>query len=195
MDADEATSAISRLERLLTASTRPEPLVAVGETGLDYRGAIGPESKQFQRSIFRQHLRLARLTGLPLTIHCVAAYGDLIAELQACPPPPSIIHGFSGKPELARAICRMGHAIGIGGMITHPKAKHLKAAIHAIPSKQLVLETDSPDQSPWERRPAPNEPSFLPDIAMAAATILNLDVQELLERTAQNACRYFKLPT
>lgn len=188
---DEASAALERLETLLLSKERPTPIVAVGETGLDYRTQYA--DRAWQRRVFREHLRLSRLTGLPLVIHCVRAYGELLRELQACPPPPSIIHGFTGKAQLARQLCDMGHAIGVGGMITNPQAKHLKEAILQIPREQLLLETDTPDQTPWHRRPAPNEPSFLPEIAQAAAAILGVPHQELLEQCADNAARYLRI--
>lgn len=188
---DEASAALKRLATRMLSPTRPPQIVALGETGLDYRAPYA--DRAWQRRVFREHLRLSQLTGLPLVIHCVGAYGDLLHELQACPPPPSIIHGFSGKAQLARQLCDKGHAIGVGGMITNPRAKHLKEAILQIPPEQLLLETDTPDQTPWQRRPAPNEPSFLPDIAEAAAAILGMPTQALLEQCAINAARYLRI--
>lgn len=190
----ELDAALERLRTLATKDFRPAPWVALGECGLDYRHRPSHEERERQRKVFREHLRLSKATKLPITIHCIGAFGDLLAELQSQEPAPSVIHGFSGKAELARQICAMGHYIGVGGMITHPRARHLKESLRVIPPDRLLLETDSPDQTPWERRPAPNEPSFLVDIAGAAAHILGESVDDLMERCNENARRLLRIP-
>lgn len=194
MSRAEVDAALERLRTQATSDSRPMPWVALGECGLDYRGRPSLEARERQRWVFREHLRLSRDTKLPITIHCIGAFGDLLEELQSQVPAPSVIHGFTGKAGLARQICALGHYVGVGGMITHPRARHLKESLSAIPPDKLLLETDSPDQTPWERRPAPNEPSFLVDIAAEAARLLGLSTEALMQRCSENARRLFGIP-
>ena len=57
----------------------------------------------------------------------------------------------------------------------------------------MLIETDSPDQTPSPRRPARNEPAFLPDVAAAVAAARGEPVAEVAARTTANARRLLGL--
>src|SRR5581483_1239277 len=52
-------------EQFKTLARHPR-VVAIGETGLDHHYAPTPGDREFQAVVFREHIRLARETGLPL---------------------------------------------------------------------------------------------------------------------------------
>lgn len=96
------SSIISRLKNL----AHDRRVVAIGEVGFDKKRGGATE---YQTEIFLLHAALAEETRKPLIIHCVGRYGlltDLHRELR--PTQPWIIHGFTGKPELARQLVAEG---------------------------------------------------------------------------------------
>lgn len=84
-------------------------VVAIGETGLDKRR--GP-SLDIQIPLFRRHIELAESVRKPLIVHCVGAWQELLALPR--PRVMTIIHGFRGKPELARQLTAAGFFLSLG---------------------------------------------------------------------------------
>lgn len=129
-DTENATDAdIGEIERL-AADPR---VVAIGETGIDMlRGA----SVEKQREIFERHIELSERLGKPLILHVVKAFPEIIRLRRLHKPRQRwIVHGFRGKPELARELLHHGFDISIG-QVYNPAA----AAI--IPPECLFHETD-----------------------------------------------------
>lgn len=107
--------------------------VAVGECGLDaLRG--GPEGRQ--EAVFALQARMADRLGKPLIIHCVRRYDRLLALRRSLRPHVEwIIHGFRGKPALARQLLAAGISLSLG-----PRHNPDTAAI--IPEHRRYSESD-----------------------------------------------------
>ena len=56
-------------------------------------------------------------------------------------------------------------------------------AVRAVPDEFLLVETDSPDQTPWNRRPGPNEPAFLIDVISTIAAIRDQSPERIARLT------------
>lgn len=167
---------------------------AIGECGLDFRGARGVgSSRDRQFEAFRAHLALARETGLPLSIHCVAAHGPMIDLLTEAPTPPSVLHAFSGSAEVGRTLVEHGHYLSFAGNLCLDSARKVVAAARFAPRDRIVLETDSPDQTPPRRRPAANQPAFIVDVAERLAEIRGETLADVAAYTTANARRLFGL--
>lgn len=108
-------------------------VVAIGETGLDkLRGAPMP----IQEEVFVAHVRLSEELGKPLIIHAVGTYNRLIELRKKLHPTQAwLIHGFRGKPELARQLVRAGFEISLG-------SKYNPGVPDAIPFERLHHESD-----------------------------------------------------
>jgi TatD DNase family protein len=171
----------------------PPRLRAIGECGLDFLRARTPESREHQIQVFRGHLELARTTGFPLSMHCVHAHAPLLELLRERPTPPSVMHAFTGSAELARQFVAAGHYISFAGNLCLSNARKVLAAARAVPDDRVLLETDSPDQTPPNRRPADNEPAFIVDIAQRLASVRAVELGELARMTFANACRVFRV--
>src|SRR5690606_23378128 len=108
-------------ERLSEALDAAPEAVAIGECGLDFGRAYAPRGREDARArqlaVLDVHLALARRRGLPLLLHCLGAHGALVERLEAAPTPPSILHAFSGSPEIADRLCRAGHFISFAGAL------------------------------------------------------------------------------
>lgn len=185
---------ISQLQQLITEN-RGNPVVAVGETGLDYHYDFSP--RPVQQAVFRAQIDLAFDCGLPLIIHEREATADCLHILQEqaaagrLRPVPGVFHCFSGSPETAAILLAMGFYIGIDGPVTFRNARKTPEVIRMCPTDRLLLETDSPYLTPVPYRGQRNEPAFLPLIAEKVAEILQMSLAEIARITSENACRIF----
>lgn len=178
--------------RVLSAvSERDARMCAIGECGLDFLRGRAPDQRAHQISVFREHLDLARTTGLPLTIHCVKAHGPMLELLRERPTPPSVMHAFSGSADVARACVEAGHYVSFAGNLLLANARKVVEAAVAIPDDRLLIESDAPDQTPPARRPLANEPAFIVDVAERLAALRETSVEAIAATTFRNACRVF----
>lgn len=191
--ADRLADALEGVESAENGRIPGKRPVAIGECGLDFARARDGASRDRQLAVLDVHLAASRRTGLPLLLHCVKAHGALLDRLLAAPTPPAILHAFSGSAEIAAALCRAGHYIAFAGAVTNPRARRPKEAVAAVPADRLLLETDAPDQTPFARRPARNEPAFIVDTAQAIADLRKITLAELAEQTTANACRALRV--
>ncbi len=178
----------------LAARLDTTSVVAIGECGLEFGTAIEVgATRARQVAVLRAHLSEARRRGLPLLLHCLHAHAVLLEVLTEAPLPPSILHSWSGSADLALRFCKAGHYISFAGSITLPRARRPGESARAVPADRLLIETDSPDQTPFNRRPLRNEPAFLPDIAAAVAAARGESFAQIAEQTTDNARRVLRL--
>jgi TatD DNase family protein len=180
---------------VLEAALRRGGAVGVGECGVDGPSAGAGAPMERQVAVLRGHLRLARLLGLPVMLHCLRAHDALLALLAEEPlPAGGVLHSFSGSAEQARAYARFGLHFAFAGPITYERARKPLAAARAVPREKLLLETDAPDQTPRPRR-GRNEPAHLPLVAAAIAGAMGATVEEVDALTTANARALFRLPS
>lgn len=170
-----------------------EKVKAIGEIGLDYYWQE-PE-KEIQQYWFRKQLQLAHETNLPVIIHSREAAADTykIMKEEKADKLDGVIHCFSYTKETARDYLNWNYYFGIGGVVTFQNAKKLKEAVEYIPMENIVLETDSPYLAPVPFRGKRNSSLNLPLIAKAIAEIKNMDVEKVVEITAENTRKLYRL--
>ena len=125
---------LTTLRRLVAAAADPR-VVAIGECGFDrLRGA----DMERQVAVFDFQARLAARHGLPLIIHCVKAYDVLAAAVRRHRPTAGmwIVHGFRGKPALARQLIDLGLSLSLGSRF-NPEV------LAVIPPERLYRESDA----------------------------------------------------
>ena len=168
-----------------------EKIVAIGEIGLDY---YWPEpDKEVQKKWFKEQLKLAKETGLPVIIHSRDAAADTLEILKEWDvhKTKGVIHCFSYTWEIAREYLNMDYHFGIGGVITFKNAKKLKEAVLHIPMEKILLETDCPYLAPEPYRGKRNQSGYIFYVAEQLAELKNLSREEVLEITAENAKRFY----
>ncbi len=167
--------------------------VAVGEIGLD--GLLDFPPPGLQEEALRGQLRLAVSRGRPVVIHCRKAMGRLLAILkeEGAQQVGGIAHAFSGSPETALELVRLGFAIGFGGTLTYPGAKRASEVLAKLPEDWVVLETDAPDMAPWPHRGKPNRPAYLALVAERVAALRGWTLEETARITSANARRVLRL--
>lgn len=138
------------LENLKQAlSSRSIQCIAIGECGLDFMleaSLLTPDMIQKQYQLFEAQVALAADLHLPLILHARKAHDQVLKILrQYKPKKGGVIHAFSGSYQQAMEYIKLGFYIGVGGVITYPRAKKTRETILRIPLNSLVLETDAPD--------------------------------------------------
>lgn len=179
------------LARLEALSHHPK-VVAIGEIGLDYH--YDEPGRDVQQAVFREQLALAKRLGLPVEIHDRDAHGDVLDILRETRP-QGCLHRFSGSPEMAREIVKLGMYLGIGGALTYKNSKKEAATVAEIPLEWLILETDCPYLAPAGYRGRTCTSDMISLVAEKIADLKGggLTVQAVLDATRDNAKRLFRL--
>lgn len=164
--------------------------VAIGEIGLDYHWMSS--TKEVQKEFFTAQIELAADLDLPVIVHDREAHGDTLDILKATNP-KGVVHCFSGSKEMAREIIKLGMYIGMNGVVTFNNARKSLEVVKEIPLDRLVLETDCPYLAPVPHRGKRNDSSLIPFVAEKIAALLEMDVQELLNITNENAKKLYNL--
>ena len=132
---------VNQLLVALHQSLEDNRIVALGEAGLD---KLRGESMELQISVFRQEVTLAERLGLPMIIHCVKAFNELMQlKKDLHPHQPWIVHGFRGKKNVAVDLLRQGCYLSFG-------ARFQEEAVRSVPLERMFIETDESPESIWE---------------------------------------------
>jgi TatD DNase family protein len=178
-----STDTAARLRDLLAL---PE-VVAVGETGLDYHYDHSP--REAQRRAFAAQLALGAELGRPVVVHARAADED-VAALLAGTQARVVLHSFSSGPKVFEAGLAISAYFSFSGMITF-KNWSSTVPLTAYPPDRLLVETDAPYLAPVPHRGRRNEPAFVRAVAEALAQSRGAPVDDIAQRTTDNACRLF----
>lgn len=166
-----------------------EKCVAIGEIGLDYHYEDGaPRERQIQW--FEKQLILANELSLPVIVHDRDSHGDIL-ELLKKHRPKGVVHCFSGSPEMAREVLKLGMYIGLGGAVTFKNAKKPVRVAQGLPLDRLLLETDCPYMAPVPFRGKRCDSSMITLTAEKIAEIKGLTTDEILKAGRENACSLF----
>ena len=167
-------------------------VVAIGEAGLDY--VYDNASRENQHRVFRNHIHVARDTGLPLVIHARGADEDVAAILRdemGQGAFSAVLHCFTGGAELAWTGVELGLYVSFSGILTFKNSNELRTLAAALPPDRLLVETDAPFLAPVPHRGRPNEPSYVAHTAAMLAELRGLTTEEIASTTTDNALRLF----
>ncbi|MBB3169548.1 TatD family hydrolase [Simiduia aestuariiviva] len=174
------------MHRLREALTRGA--IAVGECGLD--GAIDVPMGA-QQSWLRPQLEVAADLTLPVILHVHRAHNPILAMLKPFPHLRGVVHGFSGSIELALQYIKRGFLLGIGGVVSYPRASKTRAAVAALPQGSFLLETDAPSMPVFGSQGEINTPSQLLKIANSVAELRGESLAQLHAHTERAAQELF----
>ena len=123
-------------------STESPNVFAIGEIGLD-KSIEAP--LELQQSIFETQVDIAEMVDLPVILHVVRAFNEMIEFMKVHKPSvPMIIHGYNGSREMADELVKAGFMISFGEVITGEHSKIIEALL-AVPVEKMFLETDEGD--------------------------------------------------
>ena len=167
--------------------------VAIGEIGLDYYWAENPP-RDFQQQVLRQQLALAQELALPVIIHDREAHADTLAIVREFPGVTGVFHCFSGSPEMARELLKMGWYLGFDGPVTYKNARRAPEVAAVTPLDRMLIETDSPYMTPVPYRGRRNDSGYVHLVAEKLAEWKGVTPEEMARVTTENGKRLFRIP-
>jgi len=174
---------------------------AVGEIGLDRWKPDLPYAGQ--EDVFLAQLGVAAERNLPVSIHCLQAWGRLHELLRdhSRPPRGFVLHSFGGPAEMIPAFAKLGAYFSFPGYFLHERKGKQRAAFRKVPADRLLIETDAPDQLlPEDKNRFPlagpdgkplNHPANLPAVYSGLGDFLGEKVESLAARVEENFQRVF----
>jgi TatD DNase family protein len=174
---------------------------AVGEIGLDRWKPDLPYAGQ--EEVFLAQLEIAAARNLPVSIHCLQAWGRLHELLRDQPRPARgfVLHSFGGPAEMIPAFAKLGAYFSFPGYFLHERKVRQRESFKQVPPDRLLAETDAPDQLlPAEKNRHPltdpagrplNHPANLVAVYEGLAELLGENTESLAHLIAENFHRVF----
>lgn len=188
---DSGATEVVAAEELIEKAARPK-VIGLGETGLDYH--YERSDRDTQKRSFLEHIKAARVTGLPVIVHTRDADDDTIAILKdemAKGSFKGLIHCFTSSKQLADEVVKLGFYISVSGIISFKSAGAIRDALADVPVERLLVETDAPYLAPTPYRGKRNEPSFVIYTNKILAELKGISEQECARITTDNFYRLF----
>ena len=175
---------------------------AVGEIGLD-RWMPDPDIA-LQEEVFLAQLQIAAERELPVSIHCLKAWGRLFELLSSVTLPKVgfLLHSYGGPTEMVPKFAKLGAYFSFAGRFLDRDQTKKQEAFKVVPLERLLIETDAPDQLlpiAFERVAATdavsgkriNHPFNLSAVYDGLAEMLNIERLELREKISGNFLTLF----
>ncbi len=166
---------LDNLEAILDRAVQEKNVVAVGECGLDKIIKVPLEK---QKDIFMKQVRISEKNDLPVIIHCVKAYQDLLEiRKETGSDQPWILHGFNSSAQLAGDMIDKGIYISAGTRLLN-SSKKCHEVLNAVPAEFLFIETDDEEN--------------IREIYEKVAECMNISVKDLKTKVFNNYKKVFK---
>lgn len=209
-------NASARWRDALRSRLDDNPKAAVGEIGLDrwILDRARPDDSRLaglrraplaeQLDTFRWQLNLAAERNLPVTIHCIDAWGPLADVLRSARLPARgfLLHAYGGSAELACDFAAKGAYFSFNGYFLGERQSAKRTVFASLPLDRLLVETDAPAMPlPEERRTHTlpgladgnpvNHPGNIGAVYAGLAEVRNTTVDELAPQVETNFRRLF----
>lgn len=193
-----------------------EPRARVGEIGLDrwMLDRAAPDDPRLaglrrapldeQTEVFTWQLELAAASNLAASIHCIDAWGALLAALQRAKRPACgfLLHAYAGPVEMVKTFADLGAYFSFNGSFLDSKREAQRTVFRSVPSDRLLIETDAPAmplRSAWRLHELParpdtttvNHPANIAAIYAGLAHFLGQRADLLAARVEENFLRLF----
>jgi len=204
------------LQRRLDA----EPHAAIGEIGLDRwmldharpddsrLVGLRRSSLEEQLEAFSWQLTLAAERNLPVSIHCLEAWGVLAAALRSTPLPARgfLLHAYGGSAEMAREFASLGAYFSFNGFFLGERQESKRVVFQGLPADRLLAETDAPAMplpSPLRHYTLPdrpngtaiNHPANIAAVYHGLGDLRGWSTEQVTDRIGRNFNRWFGEPT
>lgn len=184
------TAAVETLVARLAEQAAHVRPVAIGEIGLDTK--ISSSGLAEQLPLLVRQLELAVDLDVPVILHCRGAFPELLAAIgRHGGRLRGVLHAFSRGSELAERFVGSGLHIALGGAVTRPGARQVRAAVRGIPFDRILLETDAPAIGLQDVVPEDTEPRHVREVAEAVAGLRGETMAAVAAQTTANATALF----
>jgi TatD DNase family protein len=152
-------------------------VIAIGECGLDRNIDI---DFALQQHVFHQQILLANKVQIPLIIHSVRSFYDVVSSLQkAKNKMPVIYHGYNNSFKIAQTLIKNNGYISFGKSILQSK-NNTSEILKQMPLDKIFLESDESNLS-------------IETIFDKASEILNIAIDNLKQQIIHNFSNVFQL--
>ena len=181
------------LDRMYARLQQENRFIAVGEIGIDLYW--DDTRKKEQLDAFCRQLDWAAEFGLPVAIHSRSAFEPLYDVMESYRQKGlrGVFHCFSGSPEMAEELVKMGWYLGFDGPITYKNARRSPEVVAVTPLDRIVVETDAPYLTPEPFRGKRNDSTKLGYVVEKLAEWKGVTPEEMESITMQNGLRLFGL--
>ena len=159
-----------QLEIFKEAVIKKSTVYAIGECGLDRNISV---DFALQQAVFSAQINIANEVKLPLVVHCVRAFYEVISELKKEKNKmPVIYHGYNNSIKIANTLIEFNGYLSFGKSLLQP-ANNTAEVFKQVPLSRIFLENDESEltiQRIYER----------------AAELKNMTVTELQETIQTN---------
>ncbi|MEN8230558.1 MAG: TatD family hydrolase [Bacteroidota bacterium] len=129
------------LSKVKLATENPN-IFAIGEIGLD-KSIEAPLEHQMR--VFESQVEIAEFADLPVILHVVKAFNELVEFMKVYKPVvPMIIHGYNGSAQMAETLLNSGFLLSFGEAIAKEHSKIVESLL-TVPVEKMFLETDEGD--------------------------------------------------
>lgn len=185
MTADDLAPLLQELSR--------RAIPGIGEIGLDALHAKDAVRRAQQRDAFRAQLAVARDRDLPVAIHCVRAYPEIVILLEkdGLPRAGGVMHAWSGPAELIDRVLALGLHVSFAPLVLRERARKARESVPRVPLERLLIETDCPNMMAIGA--TRGEPSHLVDVAEEVARLRGQDTLAVWNAASANARRLWRV--
>lgn len=153
------------------------PAVAIGEIGLDFVREI---DRELQLELFEKQLQIAERRQLPVILHCVRAYNEVLNIIRGRELPAVVFHSYIGSLQQTQTVVERGYYISLSDMSLG--SSRTVEALEVVPLERLFAETDMGE----------GEPKSIVAVYEQIADIKGVSLEELKEKIWSNYKRVFK---
>lgn len=161
-------------------------IIAIGEVGIDFFHIKDEKKRILECKIFKQVIKLANNTNLPLIVHSRKAEGKVL-ELLTLAKTPVVLHFYCGNAEQIKKAVSRGYYFSIPTTIV--KSKTVRTLAKRVPLNQILTETDAPYLCPEQGKR--NDPTYIRQSIEKLAEIKNLPAREIEKQIWANYCELF----
>jgi TatD DNase family protein len=119
----------------------------IGEIGLDYHWVTERSGYPTQRRILEFFLEQAANRSLIVNLHTKGAEQDILSALEGSGIRKSIVHWYSGPPDLVEPLLEQGAYFTFGCEL--PFSSHIRQLLSLVPDNRILTETDNPAGYEW----------------------------------------------
>ena len=173
-----------KLRQLIISS---EKVLVISEIGLDFMEGMPDRAIQYQA--FREQIRLARETKLPIVFHSRESHEEVLRVLreERAYEVGGVMHYFQADEKTAREAIDLGFYISLARPLL--RLPHLQEVAANLPLESVVLETDAAPQPFKAKRENWTEPRHLRVIVEKLAELQNRTVEQVESTVAGNIKR------
>jgi TatD DNase family protein len=166
----------NKIELLYQTISKKANVYAVGECGLDRNIAV---DFTLQQKIFCKQIEIANSSHLPLVIHCVRAFYEVIGDLKNTKNKmPVIYHGYNNSFKIAETLMMHNGYLSFGkSLLQHNN--NTADVFTQIPLSRIFLENDESDLS-------------IQEVYRKAAELKLISLEELKKQLQTNFEEVFK---